>query len=65
MDPKICPGDPDFIAFINNNDLWMANIKTGEERRLTYCHKGLKAFGFVLDLGGQINLCDKKIMVLW
>ncbi|XP_071396420.1 dipeptidyl peptidase 9 [Centroberyx affinis] len=41
MDPKICPGDPDFIAFINNNDLWMANIKTGEERRLTYCHKGM------------------------
>uniref|UniRef100_A0AAX7TNK8 dipeptidyl-peptidase IV n=1 Tax=Astatotilapia calliptera TaxID=8154 RepID=A0AAX7TNK8_ASTCA len=41
MDPKICPGDPDFIAFINNNDLWIANIKTGEERRLTYCHKGL------------------------
>uniref|UniRef100_A0A671UHZ8 dipeptidyl-peptidase IV n=1 Tax=Sparus aurata TaxID=8175 RepID=A0A671UHZ8_SPAAU len=42
MDPKICPGDPDFIAFINNNDLWIAHIKTGEERRLTYCHKGLK-----------------------
>uniref|UniRef100_A0A667YUV8 dipeptidyl-peptidase IV n=1 Tax=Myripristis murdjan TaxID=586833 RepID=A0A667YUV8_9TELE len=41
MDPKICPGDPDFIAFINNNDLWIANIKTSEERRLTYCHKGL------------------------
>uniref|UniRef100_A0AAQ5ZPR6 dipeptidyl-peptidase IV n=1 Tax=Amphiprion ocellaris TaxID=80972 RepID=A0AAQ5ZPR6_AMPOC len=42
MDPKICPGDPNFIAFINNNDLWIANIKTCEERRLTYCHKGLK-----------------------
>uniref|UniRef100_A0A7N6BTW1 dipeptidyl-peptidase IV n=1 Tax=Anabas testudineus TaxID=64144 RepID=A0A7N6BTW1_ANATE len=41
MDPKICPGEPDFIAFINNNDLWIANIKTSEERRLTYCHKGL------------------------
>uniref|UniRef100_A0A8C4EYU7 dipeptidyl-peptidase IV n=1 Tax=Dicentrarchus labrax TaxID=13489 RepID=A0A8C4EYU7_DICLA len=41
MDPKICPGDPDFIAFINNNDLWIAHIKTGEERRLTYCHKGV------------------------
>lgn len=41
MDPKICPANPDFIAFINNNDLWVANIKTGEERRLTFCHKGL------------------------
>ncbi|KAG7263268.1 hypothetical protein CRUP_011261 [Coryphaenoides rupestris] len=41
MDPKICPGNPDYIAFINSNDLWMANIKNGEERRLTFCHKGL------------------------
>uniref|UniRef100_A0A8D3D6P8 dipeptidyl-peptidase IV n=1 Tax=Scophthalmus maximus TaxID=52904 RepID=A0A8D3D6P8_SCOMX len=40
MDPKICPGDPDFIGFIINNDIWVTNIKTGEERRLTFCHKG-------------------------
>lgn len=40
MDPKICPGDPSFISFINNNDLWIANIGTGEEKRLTFCHKG-------------------------
>uniref|UniRef100_A0A8C7IT61 dipeptidyl-peptidase IV n=1 Tax=Oncorhynchus kisutch TaxID=8019 RepID=A0A8C7IT61_ONCKI len=40
MDPKISPGEPNFIAFINNNDLWLANIKSGEERRLTFCHKG-------------------------
>lgn len=48
MDPKICPGHPDFIAFINNNDLWIANIKTGEERRLTYCHKGLGLFCLIV-----------------
>uniref|UniRef100_A0A8D0CJB0 dipeptidyl-peptidase IV n=1 Tax=Scleropages formosus TaxID=113540 RepID=A0A8D0CJB0_SCLFO len=41
MDPKISPGDPSFIAFINNNDLWVANIETGEEKRLTFCHQGL------------------------
>uniref|UniRef100_A0A673C7M5 dipeptidyl-peptidase IV n=1 Tax=Sphaeramia orbicularis TaxID=375764 RepID=A0A673C7M5_9TELE len=41
MDPKICPGHPDFIGFINNNDIWVSNIKTGEERRLTFCHKGI------------------------
>uniref|UniRef100_A0AAY4D7B1 dipeptidyl-peptidase IV n=1 Tax=Denticeps clupeoides TaxID=299321 RepID=A0AAY4D7B1_9TELE len=41
MDPKISPGDPSFIAFINNNDLWVSSIETGEERRLTFCHKGL------------------------
>ena len=40
MDPKISPGDPSFMAFINNNDLWVASIETGEEKRLTYCHKG-------------------------
>ncbi|KAM4707534.1 dipeptidyl peptidase 9 isoform 2-T4 [Discoglossus pictus] len=43
MDPKICPAYPDFISFINNNDLWVASIKSGEERRLTYCHKGLRS----------------------
>ncbi|KAI1891821.1 hypothetical protein AGOR_G00147690 [Albula goreensis] len=41
MDPKICPGDASFIAFINSNDLWVASIESGEERRLTFCHKGL------------------------
>lgn len=40
MDPKICPGDPNFIGFINNNDIWVTSIETGEERRLTFCHKG-------------------------
>nr|XP_004464282.3 dipeptidyl peptidase 9 isoform X3 [Dasypus novemcinctus] len=41
MDPKICPADPSFFSFINNNDLWVASLETGEERRLTFCHKGL------------------------
>ncbi|XP_005992020.1 dipeptidyl peptidase 9 [Latimeria chalumnae] len=41
MDPKISPADPSFISFINHNDLWITNIETGEERRLTFCHKGL------------------------
>lgn len=40
MDPKICPADPAFFSFINNSDVWVANIETGEERRLTFCHKG-------------------------
>ena len=29
MDPKICPADPAFFSFINNRDLWVANIETG------------------------------------
>lgn len=40
MDPKICPADPAFFSFINNSDLWVANIETGEEQRLTFCHRG-------------------------
>ena len=24
MDPKICPSNPDLIAFVNNSDLWVA-----------------------------------------
>ncbi|KAK9409004.1 dipeptidyl peptidase 9 [Crotalus adamanteus] len=43
MDPKICSADPSFFSFINSNDLWVANIETGEERRLTFCQKGLSS----------------------
>ncbi|XP_074207145.1 dipeptidyl peptidase 9 isoform X6 [Camelus bactrianus] len=43
MDPKICPADPAFFSFINSSDLWVANIETGEERRLTFCHRGLSS----------------------
>ncbi|KAM9384560.1 dipeptidyl peptidase 9-like [Pholidichthys leucotaenia] len=41
MDPKICPADPKIIGFINNNDIWVTSIETLEERRLTFCHKGI------------------------
>ncbi|XP_037679900.1 dipeptidyl peptidase 9 isoform X4 [Choloepus didactylus] len=41
MDPKICPADPAFFSFINNNDLWVASLETGAERRLTFCRTGL------------------------
>ncbi|XP_038668923.1 dipeptidyl peptidase 8-like isoform X3 [Scyliorhinus canicula] len=41
MDPKICPADSSWISFIHSNDLWISNIETGEERRLTFAHKGL------------------------
>nr|XP_057928548.1 dipeptidyl peptidase 9-like isoform X1 [Doryrhamphus excisus] len=41
MDAKICPTDDDVISFIHNNDIWVTNIKTNEEKRLTFCHKGI------------------------
>lgn len=56
MDPKICPADPAFFSFINNSDLWVANIETGEERRLTFCHKGKTGRGCQVLAGVGRNL---------
>ncbi|KAG8440767.1 hypothetical protein GDO86_006488 [Hymenochirus boettgeri] len=44
MDPTICPGDPRWMAFVHSNDLWVANMESGEERRLTFVHKDLVGF---------------------
>ncbi|XP_077391405.1 dipeptidyl peptidase 9-like [Festucalex cinctus] len=41
MDAKICPADSNFISFVHKNDIWLSNIKTSEEKRLTFCHKGI------------------------
>ncbi|MEJ1285461.1 immunoglobulin superfamily DCC subclass member 4 [Cricetulus griseus] len=41
MDPKLCPADPDWIAFIHSNDIWISNLVTREERRITYVHNEL------------------------
>lgn len=41
MDPTICPADPSWIAFVHSNDLWVASIESGEERRLTFVHKDM------------------------
>ncbi|XP_057286992.1 dipeptidyl peptidase 8 isoform X4 [Pezoporus wallicus] len=41
MDPKLCPADPNWIAFIHSNDIWVSNIETREERRLTFVHHEL------------------------
>lgn len=40
MDPQICPNNPNLVAFINTNDLWVVNTSTGQEIRLTYSNKG-------------------------
>ncbi|CAH1788869.1 unnamed protein product [Owenia fusiformis] len=42
LDPQLCPHNPHLLAFINNSDVWVTNILTGEERRLTFAHKGCK-----------------------
>ncbi|XP_078468803.1 dipeptidyl peptidase 9 isoform X1 [Lampetra planeri] len=41
MDPKICPPEPDLVTFIHSGDLWVTNIRTGQELRLTHTRKGV------------------------
>ncbi|XP_048173766.1 dipeptidyl peptidase 8 isoform X2 [Corvus hawaiiensis] len=41
MDPKLCPADPNWMAFIHCNDIWISNIESREERRLTFVHNEL------------------------
>ncbi|XP_070618400.1 dipeptidyl peptidase 8 isoform X2 [Erythrolamprus reginae] len=41
MDPKICPADPNWTAFIHSKDIWISNLATKEEQRLTFVHKEL------------------------
>ncbi|XP_018602281.1 dipeptidyl peptidase 8-like isoform X1 [Scleropages formosus] len=41
MDPKLCPVDPTWFCFVHSCDIWIGNLETGEERRLTFAHKGL------------------------
>ena len=40
MDAKLCPCDPNLVAFIHRNDVWVNNIVTEEEMRLTYTNQG-------------------------
>ncbi|KAG9352070.1 hypothetical protein JZ751_020483 [Albula glossodonta] len=43
MDPKLCPVDPSWFCFIHSCDIWIGNLESGEERRLTFAHKGLSS----------------------
>lgn len=36
MDSKICPSNSNIISFIENGDIWVSNIITGLEMRLTF-----------------------------
>ena len=40
MDPKHCPNNPDLIAFVHSNDLWVVNTKSRHEVRLTVSNNG-------------------------
>uniref|UniRef100_A0A8C4R8X0 dipeptidyl-peptidase IV n=1 Tax=Eptatretus burgeri TaxID=7764 RepID=A0A8C4R8X0_EPTBU len=40
MDPKICLPEPNLVTFIHNCDLWVSNLCSGAERRLTFARTG-------------------------
>ncbi|KAH3875162.1 hypothetical protein DPMN_038425 [Dreissena polymorpha] len=40
MDPKSCPSNPNIVAFVRSNDLWVCNVDTKQELRLTFTNKG-------------------------
>lgn len=40
LDPKLCPHNSQLLAFINQGDIWVANIEDGQECRLTYTNTG-------------------------
>lgn len=42
IDPTLCPHNNELVAYVEDNDLWVKNIVSGDEKRLTYAHKGNK-----------------------
>ncbi|XP_065157715.1 dipeptidyl peptidase 9-like [Atheta coriaria] len=40
LNPQICPSNPDLVAYICNQDIWVAHTVSGCNERLTYAHKG-------------------------
>ncbi len=44
LDPKLCPANCDLLAYVSGCDLWVTNLATGHEKRLTYAHQGNAAF---------------------
>lgn len=41
IDPKLCPSNPNLLAFVSGGDLWVTNTVSGCEERLSFAHKGL------------------------
>ncbi|XP_023345697.1 dipeptidyl peptidase 9 [Eurytemora carolleeae] len=38
LNATMCPHHPDLVVFVNNGDLWLVNLETRQEERLTFCH---------------------------
>uniref|UniRef100_T1J0E1 Dipeptidyl peptidase 9 n=1 Tax=Strigamia maritima TaxID=126957 RepID=T1J0E1_STRMM len=42
LNSRICPYNPDLVAYVCNSDIWIQHLVSGSERRLTFTHKGCK-----------------------
>ena len=40
MDPKLSPSNSQVIAFVHRNDLWVSNVASKTEKRLTWTNSG-------------------------
>ncbi|KFM80749.1 Dipeptidyl peptidase 9, partial [Stegodyphus mimosarum] len=40
LNPQMCPWNPDLIAYINNFDLWVHNVVSSCDVRLTFARRG-------------------------
>lgn len=43
LNPQICPSNPELVAYICNNDIWVTCTLSGSTQRLTHVHKGEKS----------------------
>ena len=57
MDPKLCPTTPLLVAFVSDADLWVVNVRTGREERLTFANNGL-CFLVLNDLNSLVALAS-------
>lgn len=48
LDPKMCPSNPNLLAYIHDKDIWVSNLETGHEHRLTFAHKGCQFYLVVM-----------------
>ncbi|XP_066244864.1 dipeptidyl peptidase 9 [Euwallacea similis] len=40
LNPQICPSNPELVAYICNQDIWVTHTVSGSNIRITYAHKG-------------------------
>ncbi|XP_022256745.1 dipeptidyl peptidase 9-like [Limulus polyphemus] len=40
LNPQMCPSNPDLVAYVYNCDLWVHQLASSCELRLTFCRKG-------------------------